>query len=92
MEIETDCKTEEGIIISLIDTIINSARVVVQKTQGKLFSQETLDKFSEVFKDLHNDEDVYCVMKMFNHNSRIMSDEDIKLMESIKELHKKIVK
>jgi hypothetical protein len=77
-------------IIELVNTIIKSSRLIVDKTQNRLFTQEALDTFSNVFKELHTDESVYSVMKMFSYNKRIMSDDDIKLLQCITDLHKKI--
>ena len=56
----SDCRSEDGITIGLIDTIINSARLLRDR---KLDSKDVL----EALKDLDCDEDLEYVLHCAEH-------------------------
>lgn len=55
----TDCRTEEGIIVSLIDSIISVSRVVKQR----LIMLKSTPAIEEALKDLKSDEDLKSILK-----------------------------
>lgn len=57
----TDCRDEEGILVGLIDVIINQARVFV-RMNGNAMDSPAL---REALKDLQSDEDVQIMLKQF---------------------------
>lgn len=58
METTTDCRTEEGITVAIIDTIINQFRLL----RGRNLSSNPVQ---EALKDLFNDEDQSFIMSKF---------------------------
>lgn len=57
MKNSTDCRTDEGIEVGLIDAIISIARVLRQR------GIKAYPASLEALKDLHTDEDVDWLMK-----------------------------
>jgi len=55
METQTDCKTEEGITVGLIDSLISISRILAKRD---LSGQET----QEALKDFDEDSDVKIVL------------------------------
>jgi len=58
MEIITDCRTEEGITVGIIDTIINQFRLLKGRDLSPIPVKESL-------QDLFNDEDQSFIMSKF---------------------------
>lgn len=55
-EVETDCRSEEGITIGLIDSIIFISRVLVRRDLDS-------EAIQSVLSDLKNDEDLGKLLK-----------------------------
>lgn len=56
----TDCRSEEGITVSLIDSIISVSRVVKQR----LIMLKSTPAIEEALKDLTSDEDLKSILKL----------------------------
>ncbi len=65
-EVTTDCRTEPGITVGLVDAIISLARVLVR--DGRLDDPDVM----EALKDMASDEDVRVLIKLGEvaHGSR----------------------
>lgn len=55
----TDCRTEEGITVGLIDGMITTVRVLKQR----LSMLQSTPAVEEALKDLHNDTDLKSILK-----------------------------
>lgn len=55
----SDCRSEEGITIGLIDTIINSSRILAKRPLDS-------DYIKSALKDLSQDEDLKFILNYLN--------------------------
>jgi hypothetical protein len=70
---ETDCRSEEGITVGLIDSLISISRILSKRDMSSGAVQEAL-------KDLHNDEDVdYIFRKAVCLMDSVIGDQQTKL-------------
>lgn len=73
MIIKTDCRSDEGVTVGLIDSIIYTCRVLACRD----LSTEVV---MEALKDLHSDEDVDTIFKKaVNFLDSIVGEQNIKL-------------
>lgn len=68
--IETDCRSEIGITVGLIDTLINTARILRERDLNSL-------EIKEAIKDLQQDEDIKYILNQ-DILSHIYNNEYIK--------------
>ena len=55
-EIETDCRTEEGVTVGLVDALISILRVLAVRNLSPLAVREAIADFA-------NDEDLHIVLR-----------------------------
>lgn len=80
---KTDCKTQEGIVVGLIDSIISICRIL-PKEMGKLEKEnhgELPEPTIHALQDLTQDKDVLAVLRKVPSRC-IISDERAFLFES----------
>lgn len=83
MEKTIECKSQEGVIIGLIDGIIAAATALIPLiNENRTFFIEGSPVY-EALKDLHEDEDVFGLLKIGPHNSRVYTEENEKIMKAI---------
>lgn len=73
--IKTDCKTEVGITVGLIDSLIYISRVLaprLKKIKGKELPKEIL----EALDDLYQDEDLLYILSTGNYNPHVHKNTD----------------
>jgi len=56
----SDCREPDGILIGLVDTVINSARIL----KRLIGTNELSPDFKEALKDLNEDEDVLFLINI----------------------------
>lgn len=93
---KTDCRTEEGITVGLIDSLITISRVLRQRLKmhhneyEKRYQKDVPNNYVwsepilEALKDLHNDEDLLNILQTGHFNPNIHSEDDKRIMASIK--------
>lgn len=70
---ETDCRSEEGVTVGLIDSLISISRILSKRDMSSGAVQEAL-------KDLHKDEDVdYIFRKTVCLMNSVIGDQQTKL-------------
>lgn len=93
--IKTDCKTEEGITVGLIDSIITISRLLKQRLgrlnleyekrshrdieDNKLWPEAVY----EALKDLHTDRDLLYVLQAGPYNKNILNEDSIKIQGAL---------
>jgi len=75
-----ECTSKTGLVIGLIDTIINASHVLVSQFKKELCHPSTA--IMEALKDLSETEDLYWILKCLEssveiRNLRVNTEEDI---------------
>lgn len=82
-----DCRSEEGVLIGLIDSIISISRIVGPMIE-KMGRDELTQGVHDAMKDLTTDEDVWKILRAVHHRC-IISEERADIWEAQIEILKK---
>jgi len=76
MENKTDCRSETGITVSLIDSLISISRVLAPRLK-KIKGRELSKPILEALDDLYQDEDLLYILGTGNYNPHITKNMDL---------------
>jgi len=75
-ENKTDCRTETGVTVGLIDSLITVSRVLAPRLK-KIKGRELSKPILEALDDLYQDEDLLYILTTGNYNPHITRNMDL---------------